>query len=136
MQRYRLIVLCGDDKCPQIQVVDCDRGREMFVWHGDVARHLLESGALNNLESRPCGCFPCEKSQVLHLALIAASANKGVEPSFPAESGVGAGGNTVTCWRELSVSSAYSTTVFSLGQVLKYVTVLPLATVPRYPPSR
>lgn len=67
---------------------------------------------------------------------LAESGNKGVEPSFPAESGVGAGGNTVTCWRELSVSSAYSTTAFSLGQVLKYVTVLPLATVPRYPPRR
>lgn len=72
--RYRLAVLQGADSGPRIQVMDCDRGSQLFDWQGYVARHMLNSGELDDVAAGQCGCFPCDKYRVSHLALVAAAA--------------------------------------------------------------
>lgn len=72
--RYRLLVMNCPDSGARIQVVDRERECQLFDWSGYVARHLLDSGDLDRLALCRCGCHPCDKEVVWHLALRAAAA--------------------------------------------------------------
>lgn len=72
--RYRLIVLQGAGTGPRVQVVDCERGTQLFDWQGYVARHLINSGELGVTPNGQCRCYGCDKHRVCHLALLAAAA--------------------------------------------------------------
>ncbi len=87
--RYRLLVLNSPESGPRIQVLDCERGCEVFDWQGREARHLLDSGELHCLKTRRYGYHPCDKQTVWHLALIAAAARsvcRALSPTRLAES--------------------------------------------------
>ena len=71
--RYRLIVLNNPESGVRVQVIDCERGYQMFDWRGVVAERLLDSGELDRLNVHQCGCYPCDKYLVCHLALVAAA---------------------------------------------------------------
>lgn len=71
---YRIQQIGRRSGGPAIRVIDPLRGEVLFAWHGATARHILVSGAL------PCpgaldAVFPCDKSFVQRLTLIAASVN-------------------------------------------------------------
>ena len=72
--RYRLVVIVGENNPACIQVIDCERGHPVFDWSGYIARHLLNSDALQHVDPKICRCYPCNKDLVCHLALVAAAA--------------------------------------------------------------
>lgn len=73
IERYRLVVLRSEDASPRLQVFDCERGCQMFDWHGYAARYLINEGGLDSIDTRHCGCYPCNKHLVSRLALAAAT---------------------------------------------------------------
>lgn len=71
--RYRLSIARVPGGATALEVRDNRRGCPLVGWQGDVARHLLDSGAVP-AEFCRAGCHGCDKSLVRRLIMAAAAA--------------------------------------------------------------
>ena len=75
---YHLDVVLSPLRTPIIYVHDRRRNDTLLEWHGNVARHLIECGALPT-QYQASGRYQCDKHLVQHLALAAASTSMALE---------------------------------------------------------